>query len=560
MFLFDNKRPEPPLSIVNVVQLNPEFSATKTLIMINTIIKHAFLILFIAVSLTGFSQAGKIYGKLINLTTDVITNEQERALIGSGTHDDADAITLGLNMTAGANTLYLPAGTYLLKKEVSLFSSGLHIKGAGKGKTIIQWDSTYNGNNAVFQSNGRSNLSFEGITFTGNAKELKAVLEFNSYPNHNKNISVINCEFVNVWAKQAINFGNTAPNQQHSNDNVLIDRCRFYNIYNPAQKVVTNDSDSKCAAIDLQETTLRAEIKNCRFENISGDGIRGWGSVEKPTSKDSNPHYGNWNIHHNYFNLCWMCIELGGQGLGSHLNICHNDVRCSTRNGGYLISASSYYAKIDSNTLYNIDRGLIEFVAIEGEVKDNTGIITTYSSTSGDVPPSVKETRIDCMQVYGFNNLIDNNHITLDRSHPNEHTPNEFNGISIVSKTTTPKEQNLSYKGIDDFTAFWTITNNTITGFTHKAVYANNDKIRNVVIKNNVFKSSSISISSIEVYGYDWEISNNTIDLTGATPAESSHVITKFYLQQDKANTRVSSNKIINGDWDNEHHRYDDKL
>ncbi len=528
--------------------------------MINLIVKPLLFALLTGISLTGFSQEGKVHGKLINLKTDVITNAQEIALIGNGTHNDADDIALGLKATAGANTLYLPAGTYFLKKEVLLFTSGLHIKGAGTGKTIIQWDSTYEGNNAIFQSNGKSDLSFEGITFTGNQKEVKAVLEFNSYPNHNKNISVIHCEFVNVWAKQAINFGATAPNQQHSNDNVFIDSCRFYNIYNPSQKVITNDTGPKCAGIDLQETTLRAEIKNCRFENLSGDGIRGWGSVEKPTSKDSNPLYGNWNIHHNDFSLCWMGIELGGQGLGSHLNIHHNNLRYSTHNGGFLISASSYYAKIDSNTLYDVDRTLIEFVGIEGEIKGNTGTITTFSSTSGGVLPSVKDARIDCMQVYGFNNVIDDNHFTLDRSQPDEQTPNEFNGIAIVSKTTTPKEQHLNYKGIDDFTALWTITHNTITGFTHKAVYANNDKTRNVVIKNNVFKSTSVSTSPIEVYGYDWEISNNTIDLTGATPAEASHVVGKFYLQKDKTNTRVGSNKIINDNWNNEHRRYDEKL
>ncbi len=512
------------------------------------------------ISLTGFTQPGKAYGKLVSLKTDIITNAQERALIGNGTHDDVDAIALGLKATAGTNTLYLPAGTYFLKKEISLFTSGLRIKGAGIGKTIIHWDSTYDGSNAIFESNGRSDLSFEDITFTGNQKQVKAVLEFNSYPAQNKNISVINCEFVNVWAKQAINFGNTAPNQKHSNDNVLVGSCRFYNIYNPAQKIVTNDTDPKCYGINLAETTLRAEIKNCHFENISGDGIFGWGSVEKPSSKDSSPYYGNWNIHLNYFNLCWMGIEVAGGGLGSHLNVHHNTLRCSTRNEGFLISASSYYAKVDSNTLYNVDRSLIEFVSIEGEVKGNTGTITTYGSTSGGVPPSVKEARIDCVQAYGFNNLIDNNHFTLDRTNPDEHTPNEFNDISIVTKTTTPKEQHLSYKGIDDFTAFWTITHNTIIGFTHKAVYANNDKTRNVVIQNNTFKSTSVSTSPIEVYGYNWEISNNTIDLTGATPAEASHVVSKFYLQQDKSNSRVTSNKIINGTWDNEHHRYDEKL
>ncbi len=284
--------------------------------MINTIVKHLLFVFVDEYFANRLSQEGKTYGKLINLKTDVITNTQERALIGNGTHDDVDAIALGLKTTAGTNTLYLPAGTYFLKKEVALFTSGLHIKGAGIGKTIIKWDSTYDGNNAIFQSNGKSDLSFEDITFMGNQKQVKAVLEFNSYPAQNKNISVINCEFANVWARQAINFGNTAPDQKHSNDNVLVDGCHFYNIYNPAQKVVFNDTDPKCYGINLAETTLRAEIKNCHFENVSGDGIFGWGSVEKPSSKDSNPYYGNWNIHHNDFNLCWMGIEVSRRRFG----------------------------------------------------------------------------------------------------------------------------------------------------------------------------------------------------------------------------------------------------
>ena len=521
--------------------------------------KHLLFTFFIALSLTGFSQTEKQWGKRVNIK-EVINNAQESSLVGNGSHDDADALAQGLHLTAGTSVLYLPAGIYLLKKQINLYTSNLHIQGAGIGKTIIQWDSTYAGNKALFQSNGASNLSFEGISFSGNQKELKAVLEFNSYPNQNKNISISNCEFVNVWAKQAINFGGAAAGEKHSNDNVVIDSCRFYNLFNPSYKIVTNETDPKCDGINLQQTTLRAEIKNCHFENLSGDGIFGWGSLESQTSKDSNLYYGNWNIHRNYFNLCWMGIEVNGGGLGSHLNIHHNTLRCSTHNGGFLISVDGYYAKVENNTLYNVDRSLIEYTGIEGDIENNTGIITTYSSKSGGVPPSNTEARINCLELYGYNNLIDNNHFTLDRSQPDEHSPQEFNGIALIGKTTDPKTQPLSYKGIDDYPAFWTITNNTISGFTHKLIYANNNKIRNVVIKNNVFGSASVSTSPIEIFGYNWEITNNTFDLTGSTPAETSHVVRAFYLQQDKTTSNVSSNKIINANWDNEHHRYGDKI
>ena len=96
--------------------------------------KHLPFILSLASALTCFSQTGK----LVNIKTEFIKNIQESSLIGNGTHDDADAFLQGLHLVAGTNTLYLPAGTYLLKKEILLYTSGLHIKGAGIGKTIIK--------------------------------------------------------------------------------------------------------------------------------------------------------------------------------------------------------------------------------------------------------------------------------------------------------------------------------------------------------------------------------------------------------------------------------------
>lgn len=74
----------------------------------NTITKKAFLLFFIPASPTRFPQSVKKYGRYGNFKTAVIRNAQERALVGDGTHDDAEAIAPGLNATAGVNTLYLP--------------------------------------------------------------------------------------------------------------------------------------------------------------------------------------------------------------------------------------------------------------------------------------------------------------------------------------------------------------------------------------------------------------------------------------------------------------------
>ena len=434
--------------------------------------KYFLLLLFTIFSVTLTAQNATPKKKIIDFKKDILRIKNYSFNKQPYFFKDKGSIQNALYISNKNGILYLPAGVYTVQKSIQLFTSGLHIKGAGIGKTIVRFDSTYEGNDALFQSNGAGDLTIEGITFTGQSKNIKAVLEFNSYPNKSKNISILHCEFANLWVDEAVNFGGTASNETHSLDNININSCRFYNLFNPHYRVVTNDTDPKCVGINLQQTTLRAAISQCTFENISGDAIFGWGWSQ--SKYKANPLYGNWNIHHNYFSNCWMCIEVNGNGLGSGLSIHHNTMKYSTHNGGFLISVDGYKARIENNRLYNVDRSLIEYTAIEGVIQNNTGFVTTYMGQQGAVPPSQKFESIACVELYGYNNMVTLNNFTINRTKPNAFSPSEFNGIKLIGKTTDTLTQPMEYKNVKDYSAYWTIRNNTVTGYTKKAIDATN--------------------------------------------------------------------------------------
>ena len=516
--------------------------------LINPGLKFFLFVLILQNTVTAFSQPQKSTKTIINFKSEILLLRDAKNAVTNFSYTDKGAIAEGLYQSGDTKILYLPEGVYLLKKNILLFKSGLHIKGAGIGKTIIRYDGDLQNNSALFESNGASDITIEGITFTGNEKKIKAILEFNSYPNKCKNIRVINCEFINLWTDEAINFGGASMGETHSNDNVLIDHCRFKNIYNPSQRIVTNDTDPKCIGVNLQQTTLRAVIQYCTFQNISGDGIFGWGWSQD--NRKINFSYGNWNIHHNNLSYCWMCVEINGNGLGSGLYIHDNTMKFSTRDYGYLISVDSYKARIIKNNLYNVDRALIEYTAIEGLIANNVGTITTWKKNAGGVRSSQKFDRVACVELYGYNNLIEHNRFTLNRTAPDAFSPTEYNGIKLVGKTTDPASQPLDYKGITDYSAYWTISENTITGFTHKVIDATNDKIRNVVIKKNVFRSRYEVATPIEIYGYNWQIINNTFDLSGSKKRDGNRIVGVFYRQKDKTGSVAASNTISGEGWD----------
>ncbi len=216
--------------------------------------------------------------------------------------------------------------------------------------------------------------------------------------------------------------------------------------------------------------------------------------------------------------------------------------------------------RIVKNNFYNVDRGLIEYTAIDGLIYANTGLITTYSDSSGGVPASRQLDRVACVELYGYHNEISHNKFTLNRTKPNEYSPKEFNGIKLMGKTTDPASQPLHYKNIWDYSAYWNISHNTITGFTHKVIDATNDKIRDVRIRHNLFRSANVQSTPIEILGYGWNISQNVFDMIGSPRLPGAYVVGVFYLQKDKPKSIIYKNLVLGEQWNRKGQPYSEAL
>ncbi|HEY2583270.1 MAG TPA: glycosyl hydrolase family 28-related protein [Mucilaginibacter sp.] len=89
---------------------------------------------------------------------------------GDGVTDDTDALQNAFNAAASGknnNTLYLPAGTYLIKSTLTMnYHINVSIVGADPTKTIIKWAGAAHG--TMMQINGTAYSKFNRITFNGN--------------------------------------------------------------------------------------------------------------------------------------------------------------------------------------------------------------------------------------------------------------------------------------------------------------------------------------------------------------------------------------------------------
>ena len=469
---------------------------------------------------------------------------------GNGIAGDAANMQSAIYKCTGdsARILFCPAGKYLFDTTI-YGETDLTINGV-PGKTIFIADDHFAGNGNMFECIGKSNVTFENITFINNhSKSLNAFIQCKSSPNKCNNLRFINCTFTESWVQAAVMMGQTAnKDSTHWNDNVLFDGCVFQQLYNPSYKVVTTEiPDSlKCVGINLQQTTLRCTIRNCIFKNTSGDGIYGYGANY---GLRNNKYYGNWTIENCDFFRNWMNIEINGNYLGHGLNIHDNRFRYSTLNEGFNISVDSYRMRIENNDFLNADRAFIEFTSIGGMIKGNTGRLICWSDTSeGIMPTAMPSPRTEFTDLYGFNNLIEGNNFEEDRSHPNRYSPTEFNAFKLIERTGAGDTvyQPMSYKGITDYSAFWSITNNVITGTTHKVLDATNAKIRNVIFEGNTITTNAMVASPVEIWGYNWQITHNTWNLNGSPPPADGNAVVKVRdIQKDKTGSVMYDNNVF---------------
>ncbi|MDT0677685.1 DUF1565 domain-containing protein [Autumnicola musiva] len=491
--------------------------------------------------------------QFIDVTTDLVALiDAKKNAVGNGIEDDAPALQSAIY--AGAQfkkTIYLPAGKYKINSQIQLSSSGLHIKGAGMDKTFIIYDSSYKGSGALFQSNGKSDITFEDLSISGNKKEVEAAVQINSYPNNNKRIGFERVRIFNFWG-HGIMLGH-GNDKSWSNDEVIIQNCKLYNIGSPSSPISFTDHDtSRFNAIHLQQDTRKLLITGNTIYNCSGDGIFGWGWSDTSDNFPAESH-GDWIITGNNITRCWMGIEINGNGLPQKISIQNNIIKYPTRNYGYCLSIDSQFGHISNNTLVTNDRCAIEGTINQGSISNNIINISAFKDGGNGLAPNAKPSssnRIAAMELYGFAVKVTGNNITLERKNPNSFTPAEFNGIKIISTTTDPSSQPTSFDGIDGNPGYWHISDNYIHGFTHKAVDATNSKIYKVYIRGNTFTSRNAVESPIQIYGYDWVVKGNIFDLTASIPKDRFHGAVRVFAGQSN-NTRsiVSENTIINDVW-----------
>lgn len=139
---------------------------------------------------------------------------------GDGSTDDSGFIQDAID--SGVGVIFCPPGTYKISSQVDLASNVLFV-GAGKGKTVFQFDSSFGTTGAMFSGSGVANVTFRDITFDGNnvgsgasQTRLASMISFTT----STGISFINCELMN-HEYIGVAFGNSCSD-------ILIDGCEFH--------------------------------------------------------------------------------------------------------------------------------------------------------------------------------------------------------------------------------------------------------------------------------------------------------------------------------------------
>ena len=469
-------------------------------------------------------------------------------LVGDGTTDNYPALKSFYDHHPDSiPTVYLPKGVYVFNSRV-FCNGGIKIYGAGIGKTIVKFTSSFSGTSStnLWEFNAASDIDIEGITFTGNAVQVKSALAINSAYTHNRHIRIVGNEFVDLWAKQAIDLGGAGPGETHTNDDVEIAYNWIHRIYKPSVPVIYSDSTGYCYGINLEQTTMACEVHHNLIDSTSGDGIFGWGG-----GTSLNPQ-GGWYIHHNRIYHNWMGIEINGGYLITNLSIADNDIRYATRNHGFLISVDAYYCQLYHNHLLSVERGMIEYTAICGSIKDNYGKIVSYNDSSGGLPNyGVTGGSIDIGQLYGYGNTVSGNSIELSKTGALVSTPAYFNGWSISGKTTDTLTQPRAYNGITDYTAYWKIIGNTTVGYNGTgAASPSANPARNVICTGNSWITRNAQKSTIDMNGRNWIVHDEVFDFTGSSaPTGGNAPIAISSLQSGALGEIIYNNTVVNPVW-----------
>jgi len=463
---------------------------------------------------------------------------------GNGTTNDAPALQNAINnaKTAGRDVVQLPIGTYVIDNQIAM-PSGITLMGTGNG-TILKYTSAYAGTDPMFIEYGESNITIKNLTIAGNAKKIDAIFQLNCYPNQANDIKFEDVKFFNVWAHC---ISSQSSGASWANDRITITDLVAENIGDPSNMNQFTDNDATKSNVINLEGGSRVIIDRFYVNNASGRFIYGYGYTDTgEVPKD----FLNYNITNGFAQNCFMIVEINGNQLGRGIKIDNVNFKYAKRNGGFLISIDGAQHTITNSTFLSTDRSVFEVTGTPGsKMSGNTVQILPTTSTSGGIAPTELVGNIAFVEGYGFEYDISDNKLfyPVGRTGANSFTPTDFRGIKIVSRTTDPTYQPLSYDGISDFAGYWNIIGNTISGTTDRVIDATVEKIRKVKFQSNVVRSRNQTGAPFPIFGYNWDIGWNTLDFEGSSGTQPAFSVSGS--QADNTLSFVHDNDIFNANF-----------
>lgn len=224
-----------------------------------------------------------------------IKNAKLLGATGNGTTNDSVAVQ---TLLTANNTIYLPAGTYLLNNLDLPAGGNVKIIGDGPDTILLQAQINAGDSKGIFSAQSQdptqiSNLIFQDLKFLGNVtgsgfSQFTHLLSING----TNNVTIDRCQFVGFQGDGVyIGSGYTGGLTCH-NTNVRITNCLFdgvnnsnrngisvidgVGIYTQNNKFINITSSTMPGAIDIEPDSSVNIIKNIyiqdnRFENIGGN-------------------------------------------------------------------------------------------------------------------------------------------------------------------------------------------------------------------------------------------------------------------------------------------------
>ncbi|QJW88012.1 hypothetical protein HNV11_00800 [Spirosoma taeanense] len=426
--------------------------------------------------------------------------------------------------------LIIPAGQFLFKTTATL-ASGLTLKGAGMDKTIFTFGNDFSGK-SLFEGVGCSNLTLEDFSITGIAKELEAGIRLNSFPNHATAITLNRLKIIDFWG-HGIMLGGSGPKETHFNEEVTITNCRIHRIGQPGALVIKKDSDELFHGIHLNQTTKKLLIQGNFITDCSGDGIFAW-QFNNPADQEASAY----QIKDNFIARTWMGIEMMSFGANNKSQISDNIVLYPNRNYGFGISVTGDFTDVSGNLVATIERIPLELGMNRGTVSNNR-LVISLKKTSEEIGSDTFDDSGEALALAQlYNNAVKftgNLGYVEARRANGTLAPKLIRGVEIVGK-----HGEFPPTVFTDYASYPDISDNSFFGLTGAAVCALVTPIRKAQIRNNVFQLSDLRYDSgIIIYGFDWDISNNVFDLTGAAaPVNGNGLVKVHNTLQSNTGTR----------------------